>query len=203
MGTRIAIVNLGMGNIHSVYKAFRLHQPFVTNNPKELSTADKIVLPGVGHFKKAMEALHANQLLDELNKSVLIHKKPILGICLGMQLMADHSEEGNTKGLGWFADSRVVKFRQDNQMKVPHMGWNTINKLKETKLFKNITEKTAFYFAHSYYWNNTKSVETLSETDYILSFVSAIELDNIYGVQFHPEKSHEDGLKLIQNFSLM
>lgn len=203
MGTRIAIVNLGMGNIHSVYKAFRLHQPFVTNNPKELSTADKIVLPGVGHFKKAMEALHANELLDELNKSVLIDKKPILGICLGMQLMSEKSEEGNAQGLGWFAGSNVVRFRPDPHLKIPHMGWNTLSKQKESDLFNNIPEQAEFYFAHSYYWNNTKSVETLSETDYILSFVSAIELDNIYGVQFHPEKSHEDGLKLIQNFSLM
>lgn len=203
MSGKIAIIDLGMGNINSVFKAFKQQQPFVTNNPTELLKADKIILPGVGHFKKAMEALASYHLLDTLNQIVLVDKKPILGICLGMQLMADESEEGNTPGLGWFAGSRVAKFPPDPVLKVPHMGWNTIHKIKETALFKNIPSGSEFYFAHSYYWQSSYSVETLTESDYILSFISAIERANIHGVQFHPEKSHENGLRLIQNFSSM
>lgn len=200
MAVKIVIIDLGMGNLYSVHKAFHKHAVVVSSDPNEISKADKLVLPGVGHFGKAMQALQQNNLLNVLNEAVLVTKKPILGICLGMQLMGKHSTEGNSTGLGWF-DSGIVRFESTPLLKVPHMGWNTLIPQKESLLLKNIQPGTEFYFAHSYYWKNSYSGETLTISNYTLSFSSAVERDNIFGVQFHPEKSHKPGLRLLENFA--
>jgi glutamine amidotransferase len=200
MAVKIAIIDLGMGNLYSVRKALHKHAVFVSADPHEISKADKLILPGVGHFGKAMQALHQNNLLNTLNEAVLVTKKPILGICLGMQLMGTHSAEGNSTGLSWF-DSEIVRFESTPLLKVPHMGWNTLAPQKESLLLKKIAPDSEFYFAHSYYWKNSYSVETLTVSNYTLSFSSAVERDNIFGVQFHPEKSHQPGLRLLENFA--
>jgi glutamine amidotransferase len=136
-----------------------------------------------------------------MNESVLVEKTPILGICLGMQLMAKHSEEGDVDGFGWF-DAEVIKFRVKNFLthKVPHTGWNQIIKLKESPLMNDIPDLSEFYFVHSYHFSSKNPTDILSETEYEYKFTSAVEKENIYGVQYHPEKSHDIGEKLLKNF---
>lgn len=175
--------------------------PVVSSDAGEISKADKIILPGVGHFAKAMENLSKLNMLNELNNFVLIKQKPILGICLGMQLMAKTSEEGNVAGLGWI-DVDVIRFRVKDQLKykVPHIGWNKIIVSKESRLLKNIDGFSEFYFLHSYHLNSYAATDVLSETNYEYNFPSAIERNNIFGVQYHPEKSHKAGSILLENF---
>ncbi len=203
MLNQIAIIDYGMGNLNSVKKKLtRLHcNAIITSNPKDIQTADRIILPGVGHFTKAMENLNNLKLIAILNEEVLIKKKPILGICLGMQLMAKSSEEGNAKGLGWI-DAEVVRFKVKDTLKhkIPHTGWNQINIAKESALMKNIPELSEFYFVHSYHLKTGNKNIILNETEFEYRFVSAIEKDNIYGVQYHPEKSHDIGELLLKNF---
>jgi len=193
-----------MGNIHSVSR--KLHQlgitATVTSDYKELKKADKIILPGVGHFGKAMENLNQLGLIDTLHEQVLIHQKPILGICLGMQIMAKKSEEGDAQGLGWF-DAEVVKFNVDDTLKfkVPHTGWNQVQHQKDSLLTKDIPNLSEFYFVHAYHFQCFDKADELHRTDYSYSFVSAIEKNNIFGVQYHPEKSHDAGLQLLKNFA--
>lgn len=192
-----------MGNLNSVKrKLSRLGiGALISNRPSEIAKADKLILPGVGHFQKAVENIKQLQLWDILNETVLIKKKPILGICLGMQLMASHSEEGDAKGLGWF-DADVIKFRvKDNlKYKVPHTGWNQIIKTKESLLMKDVPDLSEFYFVHSYHFKCNDSADILNETDYEYRFTSAVEKENIFGVQYHPEKSHDIGEELLKNF---
>jgi glutamine amidotransferase len=199
----IVIIDYGMGNLFSVKK--RLDRIGTTNtitsNPTDVLTAEKIILPGVGHFKKAVQNLQERQLWDALNEAVLDKQIPILGICLGMQLMAKSSEEGHANGFGWF-DAEVKKFRINNSVKykVPHMGWNQVNLLKNSLLFRNIDTQNCFYFVHSYHFECANKEDILNETIYEYSFVSAVEKNNIFGVQFHPEKSHDAGELLLENF---
>lgn len=199
----IVIIDYGAGNHFSVHKKLnRLGYKVTTsNNIDKIRSADKIVMPGVGHFGKAMENLKQLNLIDVLNEEVLNNNKPILGICLGMQLMASYSEEGNIKGLNWF-DATVEKFKINNQLlhKVPHTGWNQIKINKESTLLKKIPNKSEFYFVHSYYFKCNNQSDILCETQYESKFVSAIEKKNIYGTQFHPEKSHDIGMQLLKNF---
>lgn len=200
---RITIIDYGMGNLHSVSKKIKAlgHTPIVTSDPKEILKAEKIILPGVGHFGKAMENLQKNGLIAVLNKVVLEDKKPILGICLGMQLMATKSEEGNSKGLGWI-EGEVIKFDVNNTLKykVPHTGWNQINKTKESPLMIDIPDLAEFYFVHSYHWKTTTKEFITNVTEYEYLFPSAVEKNNIFGVQYHPEKSHDNGNILLNNF---
>jgi len=203
MPSNIAIINYGMGNLHSVYR--KLSQldvhPVVASNTHEILKADKILLPGVGHFAKAIEKLKQLEIYDALNEAVLIKKTPVLGICLGMQLMAKESEEGNAAGFGWI-NSRVVKFKIQNKIKykVPQTGWNTIDICKKSNLLKNIDNHCEFYFLHSYHYEVSDQNDILTKTDYEYEFVSAVEKENIFGVQFHPEKSHNFGVELLKNF---
>jgi imidazole glycerol-phosphate synthase subunit HisH len=203
MQTRVLIVNYGMGNLHAVKNS--LHRmnvtPIVSADAGEIHKADKIILPGVGHFSKAMENLTALGVIDALNEAALIKQKPVLGICLGMQLMAKHSEEGAGQGLGWF-DASVVKFKPGNSLKfkVPHIGWNKLAITKENPLLKDIPGDAEFYFIHSYHLSVNNTSDILCETHYETDFVSAITKNNIWGVQFHPEKSHEAGAGLLKNF---
>lgn len=173
----------------------------ISSDPKDIIGCQKIILPGIGHFGKAMSKLNELNLLDSLHEAVLVKRTPILGICLGMQLMAKKSEEGNVEGLGWF-DSEVIKFDVSDKIKhkIPHIGWNSINIKKDSLLMNNIPELSEFYFLHSFYLKNNNRSDVLNETLYEFAYSSAIEKDNIFGVQYHPEKSHEVGSQLLKNF---
>jgi len=195
----VAIIDYGMGNLRSVQKAieFCKEEAIITNNINDIQKASHIILPGVGAFKDGMNNLTQLGLIDILNKEVLINKKPFLGICLGMQLICTKSyEHEETNGLNWI-DAEVKRF-ESPKLKVPHVGWNEVDIQKDSKLFQNISNKSDFYFVHSFYINNT--IHTLSETTYISNFTSAIEKNNIFACQFHPEKSQKAGLQLLNNF---
>ena len=189
---KIVIINYGAGNIQSIMFAIeRLgYKAVLSNNPDEIKAADKVIFPGVG------EASYAMKMLQESGLDVLIPtlKQPVFGICLGMQLMCNFSEEGDTKGLGIF-DVDVVKF--SSKVKVPQMGWNTIYNLK-SDLFKGIAEDEYMYLVHSFY--APLCAETIATTHYELEYSSALENDNFYGTQFHPEKSGDIGEKILENF---
>ena len=203
MKQTLAIVDYRMGNLHSVKKKLdRLKTTAsITSNPRDIIKADKIILVGVGHFAKAMKNIKELALLDALNEVAIIKKKPVLGICLGMQLMAKDSEEGKTEGLGWL-DANVRKMQVDDTLKfkIPHTGWNKITQSKKSHLMKGIPESSEFYFVHSYYLKSNETSNILYETEYCIKFTSAIEKDNIFGVQYHPEKSHDVGEVLLKNF---
>ncbi len=199
----IVIIDYGMGNLCSVlHKVKKLGiDSIISSNNKDILGADKLILPGVGSFAVGIENLKNYKLIDILNKKVLNEKTPILGICLGMQLFTKKSEEGNAEGLGWI-DAETKRFNFTNQnLKIPHVGWNSIIIKKKNILFNDIKPDTYFYFTHSYhvYCKNEKDI--LCTTNYGYEFVSAINKDNIYGTQFHPEKSHKIGMKIIQNFA--
>lgn len=199
----IAIIDYGMGNIKSIVKKIQKfsNNIEITNQPEVIQKADKIILPGVGSFEAAVKNIKALNIWDIINETVLIKKKPVLGICLGLQLMCKNSEEGNEAGFGWF-DAVVKKFKVENtkKYKVPHTGWNTIKKQKTSVLLNTIKENDFFYFVHSFHVVSNNSQHILTKTDYIYTFDSALEKDNIFGVQFHPEKSHKQGEQIIKNF---
>lgn len=203
MSIQIAIVDYGMGNLHSISKKLKKLEVnvIVTNDVQAIGKADKIILPGVGHFGKAMQSLRKMDLINTLNEQVLVSKKPILGICLGMQLMAKHSEEGDTEGLGWFdADVKRFEVKDTLKYKVPHTGWNQISHSKESRLMKDIPENSEFYFVHSFHFHAHLEQDVLNRTLFEYTFVSAVERDNIFGVQYHPEKSQDVGEQLFKNF---
>ena len=189
---KIAIINYGAGNIQSILFAIeRLgYTAVLTNNPDEIQQADKVIFPGVGEASYAMQKLIESGL-DSLIPNL---KQPVLGICLGMQLMCHHSEEGNTDGLGIF-DANVIRF--SNNVKVPQMGWNQIFNLK-SPLFQGINDNEYMYLVHSYYVPNCK--EAIAITNYDLEYASALQKDNFYGTQFHPEKSGDIGEQILANF---
>lgn len=201
---KIVIINYEMGNLNSVIRQFyRIGESAnITSDPTDILNADKLVLPGVGHFQKAVENLRHLNLWDALNEAVLVKNIPILGICLGMQLMAKHSEEGNVEGFGW-VNAQVVKFSINDflKYKVPHMGWNNVSIKKQSQLFDGVNLESGFYFVHSYHLKCDNVSDILTETSYEYPFVSAFEKNNIMGVQFHPEKSHDAGEQLLKNFS--
>ena len=200
----IAIVDYQCGNLFSVQKALkRLNVLSISSNyPKDIELADKIILPGVGNFVSGMRNLAKNNLIDILSEKILFKKTPVLGICLGMQLLTKFSEEGNVEGLGYIdADIRKFKFDKAIQLKTPHVGWNNILFSEDNLLFKGIDKSQQFYFVHSYHMVSAEQNNLfLSHTNYGYEFISAFVKENIYGVQFHPEKSHDQGLQLINNF---
>lgn len=203
MKGKVVIVNYGMGNLQSVKKKIDQLYPnvLISSDHQEIADADKLILPGVGHFHKAMENIHALNLLDILNEKALIRQTPILGICLGMQLMGTSSEEGDAKGLNWFdAETLKIKVNDSLRYKIPHMGWNQVQINKQSDLMKGVPENSEFYFVHAYHVQVNNEADVLTSTTYESSFHSSIERDNIFGVQFHPEKSHDTGLQLINNF---
>ena len=199
----ITIVDYGMGNLFSVKKKLDKLKAkvIISSDPEVVRNAEKLILPGVGHFGKAMENLRQANLIEALNDAVLKNKTPILGICLGMQLMATFSEEGNVEGLGWF-DAQVLKFQVSDSLrfKVPHVGWNQISSSKSSKLMTGIGHEAEFYFVHSYYMKVNNASDELNSANYELPFTAAIEKGNIFGVQYHPEKSHDVGEILLRNF---
>ncbi len=198
----ILIIDYGMGNLRSVEKAFfRLGiTPKISSCHHDILNADKLILPGVGHFKNGMLNLRVMGLIGPLNEAVLIRKIPILGICLGMQLMTEFSEEGNCEGLKWIK-AKTVKFSFNSmKLKIPHIGWNRLNLLRGNDLLKNINSNDLFYFIHSYYVKCENKNDILTTTYYGIDFVSSFNNQNIFGCQFHPEKSHSKGLEILKKF---
>ena len=204
----IVIIDYKMGNLFSVFKTVKKITDDVTVSSltEDINKAKKLILPGVGHFGKGMENINNLGLLDVINENVLVRKKPILGICLGMQLFTKHSEEGNCTGLGYI-NAVTKKFSFDNNhFKIPHMGWNNLAIVKEKgSLLHGINMNDYFYFVHSYY--ATREDLTSEDNDFIASttfygndFISSVEQNNIFGTQFHPEKSLKTGNKIIANF---
>jgi len=195
----IGIVDYGMGNLESVRKAFEkvgFNSKWV-RKPSDLSGCERIVLPGVGAFGRAMENLRQRRLIEPL-QSVVEQGRPFLGICLGLQLLFEQSNEhGNHAGLGWVS-GKVMRFSE--ALRVPHIGWNTVSQPRASVLFEGIPNDAHFYFVQSYYVVPDNPAIVVGETDYGADFASAIELGNVFGVQFHPEKSQQAGLELLANF---
>ena len=198
----ITIIDYGMGNLGSIKNMLKKIgvESLITCDPNLIEVATKIILPGVGAFDHAMKNLRSLNLIEVLNKKALIDKVPIIGICLGMQLLATDSEEGTLSGLGWL-NAKVLKFNVNKTFKVPHMGWNLVEIKKNHKLFENMYPGPRFYFVHSYYFKCNDSKDILSNTKYGIDFTSSVYNNNIMGVQFHPEKSHKFGMRLLANFA--
>lgn len=203
----IAIIDYGLGNVQSVAGAVEKlgYQAVITNDIQELQKADKLILPGVGAFADGMKNLEKLGLIKTLNSLVLEKKKPILGICLGFQLMAKESYEfGHHQGLGWF-DASVIKLEpgkvdQGKNLRVPHVGWNELEQVQQSILFENIPKEALFYYTHSFHVKVHSQEHILGKCVYGIPFTAAAQLQNIYGTQFHPEKSQQFGLKLLDNF---
>jgi glutamine amidotransferase len=192
-----------MGNLGSISNMLK-HigaKSTITSDPAAIESAEKIILPGVGHFDKAMYNLKQLELVDVLRKKVLKDCVPVMGICLGMQLLCTSSEEGGMDGLG-FIDASVKRFSfsKDNGLKIPHMGWNLVKVEKLSPLMAGTRQDSRFYFVHSYHAVCNDPKDVLSSTQYGYRFTSSVERNNIIGVQFHPEKSHSFGMQLLKNF---
>nr|WP_298996107.1 imidazole glycerol phosphate synthase subunit HisH [uncultured Allomuricauda sp.] len=197
----VTIVDYKVGNLGSIQNMLKkIGCPSkITSSSEEIQVAEKLILPGVGAFDSGIKSLKSNNLWQVLNDKALKQKIPVLGICLGMQLLCNASEEGEEKGLGWI-DADVVRFRpEDKVYKIPHMGWNYVAIPKESRLFRDIYENPKFYFVHSYYVS-TNDDSSIAQAKYDITFDAAVEKDNIVGTQFHPEKSHKFGMKLLENF---
>jgi len=197
----IVIIDYGMGNLGSIQNMLRKvgAKVVISGKPDVIASADKLILPGVGSFDNGMSKLKELGLLTVLHQKVVAEKTPILGICLGMQLMTKSSEEGLTKGLGWINADTVRFTFSSNVYRVPHMGWNTIAAVRQSKLMSDLGDEPRFYFAHSYHVRCSDDAVVLARTTYAHEFISAIEHQNIAGVQFHPEKSHKYGMQLLSN----
>jgi glutamine amidotransferase len=200
----IAIIDYGMGNIASVLNMFKRignTEVHLTKDITEIENADKILLPGVGAFDNGMLNLRASGLIPILNKRALDDKIPVLGICLGMQLLTRSSEEGNEKGLGWItAETKKFVFEENSEFKIPHMGWNYIHVKKDSPLI-DYHKKQKFYFVHSYFVKCDDQRDVLATCNYGFDFECMVQKNNIFGAQFHPEKSHKYGMEILENFS--
>lgn len=203
----ITIIDYGLGNIRAFANVYeRLHiLVSIAKTADDLKDATKIILPGVGAFDYAMSQLNKSGMRETLDKLVLEHQLTVLGICVGMQIMAKSSDEGAFPGLGWLDatvkifDTSVLKFKTQ----LPHMGWNTIHPNNDNPLMVNISNDSRFYFLHSYYFQCNNPNDTISTTEYGIQYTSAVNKKNIYGVQFHPEKSHQWGIQLLKNFAYL
>jgi len=200
----IAIIDYGLGNIRAFANILKnLKAPhIVARRKQDLSEATKIILPGVGAFDHAMERLNASGMRETLDDLVLRHKKPVLGICVGMQILGRSSAEGKLPGLGWI-DGDVRSLRDDGlHLKdlLPHMGWNQIRVDQDSELLEGLKEAPEFYFLHSYYFKCNIPADIFAEVDYGGYFPCVVQAGNVYGVQFHPEKSHHNGVRLLKNF---
>ena len=203
----IGIVDYGLGNIQAflnIYKKLNVEARIVSNT-NDLKSADRFVLPGVGAFDWAMAKFNESGMKEGLTTLVMKEGLPILGVCVGMQMMSRRSDEGVLNGLGW-VDAEVKSIKNRNSMQkidVPHMGWNNISVEKQHKIFNDIKDDARFYFLHSYYFHENIEGLVLASTVYGNSFTSCMNSDSIFGVQFHPEKSHKWGVQLLKNFSLL
>lgn len=199
----VVIIDYGMGNLGSIANMLRKIgvESVITSDPLIIERAQKLILPGVGAFDSGMANLWQRNLINVLNKKVSQDKTPILGLCLGMQLLTQKSQEGTSQGLGWI-EGETVKFGfnpQETGLKIPHMGWNNIQVCREHPLFVGLEKDSRFYHVHSYHVICSES-DVVAKTFYGYNFISAIARNNILGVQFHPEKSHKFGTQLLKNF---
>ncbi len=201
----IGIIDYGVGNIkafENVYK--KLDIPIkIVKTEDDFIDVTKIILPGVGAFDHAMEKLNQSGMRSKLDELVTIKKLPIIGICVGMQMMAKSSDEGSLPGLSWI-DANVKKFdvsKINSATRLPHMGWNDVEVIKSNRLFEGLENNAKFYFLHSYYFDCFDPEDGIAQAEYGVPFICAANHHNIYGVQFHPEKSHDYGVKLLENFS--
>ena len=200
----VTIIDYGMGNLGSIQNMFKRIgvESEIAGDNDRIAAATRILLPGVGAFDAAMEKIAEAGLTRLLYQKAKEEKVPVLGICLGMQLLTNSSEEGKLQGLGWI-DAQTVKFnfKGDTTLKIPHMGWNRIYTVNDNPLTAGLPEEPRFYFVHSYYVQANDPADVLSTTHYGSDFHSVIRHENIYGAQFHPEKSHKFGMKLLENFA--
>lgn len=201
----ITLIDYGVGNIfafQNVYK--RLDIPTkIAKTAADLEDAQKLILPGVGAFDYAMEQLNSSGMRHKLDELVLVNKIPIIGICVGMQMMGNRSDEGTSEGLKWI-DADILKFDESlilQRTKLPHMGWNDVSPIDGHPLFEGLEKEAIFYFLHSYYFKCNNIVDSIAISDYGIPFTSAVNADNVYGIQFHPEKSHQYGEILLHNFA--
>lgn len=199
------MVDYGLGNVEAFLDVYhRLHIPASRlTEPSMFEQADRLILPGVGSFDWAMQRLSESGMKDALHQNIIIEKKPILGVCVGMQMMANKSSEGITPGLGWI-DTEVYDFHSvvtDQEHPIPHMGWNNVAPYVESGLFAGLDSGDRFYFLHSFYFESNAK-ECLATTNYGITFGCSVRQANAYGVQFHPEKSHKSGLQLLKNFAV-
>jgi imidazole glycerol-phosphate synthase subunit HisH len=201
----ITILDYGLGNIRAfanVYKRLNVETK-IARLASDLDDASKLILPGVGSFDHAMTLLNNSGMREHLDEKVLSNKIPVMGICLGMQIMAKSSDEGKMSGLDWI-DGNVRLFDAETipyATRLPHMGWNSIKPHADNKILKNLSSNSRFYFLHSYYFSCEKDENILTTSEYGISFASAVCNENIYGIQFHPEKSHSSGIQLLKNFA--
>ena len=198
----ITIVDYGMGNLGSIQNMFkRIGAPArITADPAELEHADKILLPGVGAFDGAMQRINSSGFREVLDRKALVERVPILGICLGMQLLTRSSEEGQIPGLGWIG-AETRRFPISNGLKVPHMGWNAVSQTRPSALTEGLAPDARYYFVHSFFVQVDRDEDSVLKTHYGLTFDAAIAHGNIFGAQFHPEKSHRFGMHLLANFA--
>jgi glutamine amidotransferase len=203
----ITIIDYGLGNIKAFGNIYnKLNIPFIyANKPEQLNQATKIILPGVGAFDHAMTLLNKSGMREKLDELVLEKNVPVIGICVGMQMMACSSDEGKLPGLGWIKGT-VKKFNLNNtqtcnQYPLPHMGWNILNVQSDLPLLKNLGDTPRFYFLHSYYFECADAGSSIATADYDSTFTCSINSGNAYGIQCHPEKSHQAGIQLLKNFA--
>ena len=200
----IGIIDYGLGNINAIsniYNKLKIRN-MIVRSVEDLEKSEKLILPGVGAFDSAIKLLNESNLIFQLKKQIFENKKKILGICVGMQIFAGNSKEGIRPGLNWInASVNKINSSDKKNLRLPHMGWNSVNIIKDDSLFKELSNKEYFYFCHSYYFECNDKNNILAETEYGHNFSSIIKNDNLYGVQFHPEKSHDNGVKILSNFS--
>lgn len=201
----IIIIDYGMGNVGSILNMLKKIgvSARISGSPEDIMAADKLILPGVGAFDQGMTNLAQHGLISLLNHKVLTEKSPILGICLGMQLLSRQSEEGKLPGLGWVeADTRRFNFNSENShLKIPHMGWNEVRSSPDELLFSGFDKTPRFYFVHSYHVCCDRTEDVMAESFYGYKFTAAVKRENVMGTQFHPEKSHRYGMQLLRNFA--
>ena len=201
----IAIIDYGVGNIKAfvnIYKSLGLDVK-IAKHASDLKGATKLILPGVGHFDYAMERFALSGMMEASNELVLEKKVPVVGVCVGMQMLAKSSDEGDLPGLGWI-DATVKKFDVSmlkQSTRLPHMGWNDVMSTKNNTLLRNLDYQARFYFLHSYFFSCNQPEDSIAVADYGINFTCVVNHENIYGVQFHPEKSHHFGIQLLKNFS--
>ena len=201
----ITIIDYGVGNIfafQNVYKRLNI-QTKIAKTVEDLVDVKKLILPGVGAFDYAMSQLNKSGMKERLDELVLIQKVPVIGICVGMQMMGNKSDEGDLEGLKWI-DANIRKFDENTikqRTKLPHMGWNDVVPINKHPLFHKLEKDAIFYFLHSFYFECNHAEDSIATSDYGINFTSVVHHDNVYGIQFHPEKSHNYGEQLLHNFA--
>ena len=198
----ITIVDYGMGNLGSIKNMFKRIgvSTVLAADLEAIEKSDKLVLPGVGNFDQAMKRINSSDLREILDRKALVERIPILGICLGMQLLTQSSEEGTLLGLGWIK-AVTRRFPKTSKLKVPHMGWNIVSPVRESPISKNLPDEIRFYFVHSFYVQVENEEDSILKAHYGINFDAAIQHGNIFGAQFHPEKSHKFGRQFLTNFA--